>query len=116
LLRRWPLDTGFGLVAFALANGQLGFLVNWPTRWLGLISYSVYYWHILIIAFLTWALPLANVVVTAICVCALTSPLATLTYLMVERPMMRAGARVASRVERKAIPSVSESVPVSSTG
>jgi exopolysaccharide production protein ExoZ len=108
--------TTFGLVAFALANGQLGFLVNRPARWLGLISYSVYYWHILIIAFLSWALPLANVVVTALCVWALTLPLATFTYLTVERPMMRAGARVASRFGRKATRSMSESVPVTSTG
>jgi len=104
--------TAFGLIAIALANGHLGFLVNRPARSLGLISYSVYYWHILVIAFLAWALPSANVVTKTLTVWALTLPLATFTYLTVERPMMRAGARVASRVGRKAMQAVRKSVPV----
>jgi peptidoglycan/LPS O-acetylase OafA/YrhL len=108
--------TAFGLIAFALANGHLGFLVNRPARLLGLISYSVYYWHLLVIAFLAWALPSATIVMNTLCALALTLPLATLTYLTVERPMMRAGARVASRVGRKAMQAVSESVPVASRG
>jgi peptidoglycan/LPS O-acetylase OafA/YrhL len=103
--------TAFGLIAFALANGRLRFLVNRPARLLGQISYSVYYWHLLVIAFLAWAFPSANIVVKTLSALALTLPLATITYLIVERPMMRTGARAASRVGRKAIPAVSKSVP-----
>jgi peptidoglycan/LPS O-acetylase OafA/YrhL len=91
----YPLAIGaFGLIAVGLAHGHLSFLVNRPMRLLGVISYSVYYWHLLVIALLQWIDPDIGPILKPTLVLALALPAATLTYLIVERPMIRSGARL----------------------
>jgi peptidoglycan/LPS O-acetylase OafA/YrhL len=92
--------SAFGLIAFALANGHLRFVVNRPVRLLGLISYSAYYWHLFAIDIVHWIFPSVGSSLAALLVIAMTLPCATLTYLTVERPMMRLGAKLASLVAK----------------
>jgi peptidoglycan/LPS O-acetylase OafA/YrhL len=86
----------FGSVAFALANGQLSLLVNRPAQILGMISYSLYFWHFFVLHISRWLLPTLGTAGIAAIVVGFSIPLATLTYLTIERPMMRLGARLAA--------------------
>ena len=81
------------------------------TRWLvavGLCSYSVYLWHVPVIARLEmWGLDADNVFTLALAglaVIAVTLPLSGLTYWLVERPAMR-------RRKPTRVPATSESAP-----
>jgi exopolysaccharide production protein ExoZ len=86
----------FASTAFAFAGGQLSFLVNRPVQLLGVISYSVYFWHFFVLHISQWLLPNLATAGTAAIVVGFSIPLATLTYLTIERPMMRVGSRIAS--------------------
>jgi peptidoglycan/LPS O-acetylase OafA/YrhL len=107
----YPLAIGaFGLIAVGLAHGHLSFLVNRPMRLLGVISYSVYYWHLLVIALLQWIDPDIGPILKPTLVLALALPAATLTYLIVERPMIRSGARLAGKIKRLRTEATSERI------
>ncbi len=85
----------FAAVAYALGSGRLQFLVNRPICAVGLISYSAYFWHFFVLEISAWLFPTQNRVETTVLVIGVTLALSTLTYLSVERPMMRLGARLA---------------------
>lgn len=98
------LALGFGLCVTAILFGPAGLqrVFTWnPLRWVGLISYSMYMWHLpLILFFLTnvgihfqgwnaalvWAIYWGWVLVVVI-------PFSFLAYLFVEKPWMRLGER-----------------------
>ena len=99
--RRWV--TAFGLAALTFAAG-LAFRrrVRWPRAltWLGLISYSLYLLHPLVIEVYhhyTWTRlphPFGLQVVLAAGLLAIMIAVSSLTYLSVERPMQNVGRRV----------------------
>jgi peptidoglycan/LPS O-acetylase OafA/YrhL len=80
------------------------------TDWLGAISYSIYLFHTIVILSITWWLlrqPVDSAwrtqhlgVYMAAAVCA-TLAVASLVYLVVERPCIRLGHRLASRLQRE---------------
>lgn len=92
----------FAFFAFYLGRGGGRYLVNWPIRQLGKISYSSYLWQF---AVLKWLEPLRELaglhVVSSSWLYALnlmaavsaTAALSTLTYRMIERPMIALGTR-----------------------
>ena len=105
--RRWV--TSFLLAGATFGAGLALRHVRWPRAltWLGLISYSVYLLHPLVIEVyhhLAWShrhytvwqqvLLSAGLVVVLIAVCSLT-------YLFVERPMQEVGRRVARRLDAR---------------
>jgi peptidoglycan/LPS O-acetylase OafA/YrhL len=89
---------GYAAIAYALGNGKLELLVNRPICGIGLISYSAYFWHFIVIAFAEKYLPYFNELERVAFVISVTLLLSTLTYIAIERPMMRLGARLASTV------------------
>jgi peptidoglycan/LPS O-acetylase OafA/YrhL len=105
----------FGILAYALANqpktnkGRNNFLVNFPIRYLGKISYSAYIWHFVLMStisgFITETLVwIGNVMSTqqqVLFFCGflsilllITVILSTLTYRFIELPMIRLGNRL----------------------
>jgi peptidoglycan/LPS O-acetylase OafA/YrhL len=88
----------YAAIAYALGNGKVGFLVNRLICGIGLISYSAYFWHFIVIALAEKYLAFLSGFEYATFVLAASLLLSVLTYIAIERPMMRLGARLASRV------------------
>lgn len=103
---------GFGLCIFAILFGikALKRPFEWrPLRWIGLISFSLYMWHLpLLIFFMTnvanhlrgWnpALVLSLYVVWALLVII---PFSALSYLLIEKPGMASGEKLWRRIEKQ---------------
>jgi peptidoglycan/LPS O-acetylase OafA/YrhL len=89
---------GYAAIAYALGNGKLGLLVSRPICGVGLISYSAYFWHFIVIAISENYLPHFTELERVPLVILITLLLSTLTYRAIEKPMMRLGARLASTV------------------
>ena len=90
--------TAFAAIGYALGSGRIQFLVNRPICAVGLISYSAYFWHFFVLAISGWSLPNLSRMENIALVIAATFTLSTFTYLSVERPMMRLGARLSRRM------------------
>jgi peptidoglycan/LPS O-acetylase OafA/YrhL len=97
--RRWV--TAFGLAALTFAAGLALRHVRWPRAltWLGLISYSVYLLHPLVIEAYHHFFPSRQhdfylQVLIAVGLLAIVIALSSVTYLYVERPMQNVGRRV----------------------
>jgi peptidoglycan/LPS O-acetylase OafA/YrhL len=89
---------GYAAIAYALGNGKLEPLVNRPICAIGLISYSAYFWHFMVLAISVRYLPDFTDLERAALVIPVTLALSALTYRAIEKPMMRSGARLASTV------------------
>jgi exopolysaccharide production protein ExoZ len=104
----------FALWTWCLAKGGGGFMVNRGTRYVGKVSYSAYFWHFPVLGLVEKsglfsfgpAVPggLRFLAIFAAAV-ALTVAAASITYRMVEAPMIRIGRQLAMRVaaERVAV-------------
>ena len=98
--RRW--FTALALAGLTFGAGLAGRHVRWPRAltWLGLISYSVYLLHPLVIEVyhhFTWTRqhhPFPLQVLLAAGILTLVIALSSVTYLFVERPMQNVGRRV----------------------
>jgi exopolysaccharide production protein ExoZ len=89
---------GYAAIAYALGNGKLELLVNRPICAIGLVSYSAYFWHFMVLAISVRYLPDFTDLERAALVIPVTLALSALTYRAIEKPMMRLGARLASTV------------------
>jgi peptidoglycan/LPS O-acetylase OafA/YrhL len=99
---------GYGLCVAGLLFGpnELRRPLEWrPLRWIGLISYSLYIWHLpILLWFVGYVLPLIQrwngVVVYGIfwlCVALVIIPVCYLLYRLVEQPWMNLGSKVTRR-------------------
>jgi peptidoglycan/LPS O-acetylase OafA/YrhL len=105
----------FGALAFCLGRGVGGFLINWPIRQLGKISYSAYLWHFAILGLFTQATEwtadwrsavgidsLTNVnlvfILLLVLVTAATAAASAVTYNLIEQPMISVGNTIIRRV------------------
>ena len=113
-LNEMLLAIGFGLCIAAILYGSRGLkaIFNWPVlRWVGLISFSLYIWHIpLLVLFQSRIVPLfqslhlnrfAIYSLYWVWVLGFIFPFAFLSYLIVEKPWMRLGDRWRVEIEKK---------------
>jgi peptidoglycan/LPS O-acetylase OafA/YrhL len=101
-------SAAFGLAAFCLAEGGGRILVNAPIRYIGMVSYSAYFWHFSVLELIGRAvdpLDIGHVSPTwpyffgvLAAATALTVLGATVTFRLVEMPMIRLGRRLAAKV------------------
>jgi peptidoglycan/LPS O-acetylase OafA/YrhL len=86
----------FSLFAFSLMYWRNSPLINSAIAWVGKISYSAYFVHFVVLHFLPvlrptgW--PSADMAVMYAAVVLVTVGLSSLTYLMIEKPMIRLGS------------------------
>jgi peptidoglycan/LPS O-acetylase OafA/YrhL len=102
----------FGALTFCLGRGAGGWLVNRFVCYLGKISYSAYLWHFVVVIILSWAWSFAGpwraafgladpdnacllFIVMLIVVTCITAGLSTISYNLVEHPMIARGAEIA---------------------
>jgi peptidoglycan/LPS O-acetylase OafA/YrhL len=95
----------YAAIAYALGNGKFELLVNRLICGIGLVSYSAYFWHFIVIALSEKYFPHLTRLDRTILVIPVSLGLSTLTYLAIERPTMRLGARLASTVGHASSPS-----------
>ena len=119
--------TGFGLCILALLFGPSSFRrpLEWtPLRWLGLISYSLYIWHLpILIDFIDRIIPLMATwkhlfvyLLFWLCALFIAIPFSCAFYLWIEQPWIRIGNRKRRSAEQPKSakakgPSLSEAAP-----
>lgn len=105
----------FGVFAFCLADGAAKWLVNTPIRYLGKISFSAYLWHFAVLGTVGKVVaigidPLSLMTPTRgalffveffTYVVLMTTILSTLTYRLVERPMIKVGNKIIDQLAVK---------------
>jgi peptidoglycan/LPS O-acetylase OafA/YrhL len=103
-----PGVAGLALVLVVLAAGPwpARLLARGPAKWLGSISYGVYLFHFPVIVFLrmTERWPEASLTQELLKVMAITLPLATASWLLVERPAIRWAQRATAPREPRTAP------------
>jgi peptidoglycan/LPS O-acetylase OafA/YrhL len=86
----------FSLFAFSLMYWRNSPLVGRPIDWIGKVSYSAYFIHFAVLHFLPalhptgW--PVADLALTYAVVVLVTVGFSSMTYLMIEKPMIRLGS------------------------
>ena len=104
---------GFGLCIFALLFGDSAALkrpFEWrPLRWIGLISFSLYMWHLPLLLFFRYNIanhlqgwnPAVAFSLYWLWAFLVIVPFSALSYLLIEKPGMAFGERLRQRLERK---------------
>ena len=86
----------FSLLAFSLVYWPNSPLISRPIEWIGKVSYSAYFVHFAVLHFLPAlrpaAWPVADWASTYAVVVLVTVGFSSLTYLMIEKPMIRLGS------------------------
>ena len=96
----------FGLFALSLGKCGEDSMVNPVVEHIGRVSYSAYFWHFPILAtYASIGHPLSMITASSlkqfvalyVVVVLISIILSTMTYLVIEKPMIRLGSRIASR-------------------
>jgi len=96
----------FGLLALSLAKGAGGWIVNPIIVYIGRVSYSAYFWHFAILAnYDSIGHPLSiiahslviQLAVLFVIVVLISVAVSTITYALIEKPMIQFGSRFVSR-------------------
>jgi peptidoglycan/LPS O-acetylase OafA/YrhL len=92
----------FALFAFSLMYWRNSLLIGKTVVWIGKVSYSAYFVHFAVLHYLPpfrpTGVPSADVAIMYAVVAASTVAISSITYLIIERPMIRIGsALIAAR-------------------
>lgn len=86
----------FSLFVFSLMNWPDSPLISHPITWTGKVSYSAYFVHFLVLYFLPplhlTGMPVVDVAIAYVVAVIVTVAISSLTYLMIEKPMIRLGS------------------------
>ncbi|NML31364.1 acyltransferase family protein [Paraburkholderia antibiotica] len=96
----WGVATGAaGMVCVALSSAHITSILAWkPIVFVGMISYSLYLTHTVVLLAVIHAMPAANTAWLALAIAALlVIPVATLVYFAVERPSVAIGRALTLR-------------------
>jgi peptidoglycan/LPS O-acetylase OafA/YrhL len=93
------------LLTWCLAKGGGAIMVNGASRYIGKISYSMYFWHFPVIGLLAGTMPFGasmpawlRFLLLYVVAVALSGIGASVTYRLVEQPMIKAGRQLAARL------------------
>ncbi|MFL5627918.1 MAG: acyltransferase family protein [Ktedonobacteraceae bacterium] len=98
----FSLSFGLCILALLFGSARLKYPFEWsPLRWIGIISYSLYMWHLpLLFVFIRWGQPLLRGWPPLLAYCAywlwvlvVIIPFCCLFFLCVEKPWMKFGER-----------------------
>jgi exopolysaccharide production protein ExoZ len=101
----------FGLCTWCLAKGGGGLVVNRLIEYVGEVSYSAYFWHFPVLGLLSQSPPpfgapaagWLRFLATYAAAVALTIAVSSITYRLIERPMINVGRRLALRLAAKRV-------------
>ncbi len=93
----------FGLLTLSLAKCSEDSLINPIIEHIGRVSYSAYFWHFPVLAINDYIIPFthsatAHFLALYASVILISIALSTVTYFTIEKPMIRMGSRLASRM------------------
>ena len=105
----------FGIFAFSLSDGAAKWFVNTPIRYLGKVSFSAYLWHFAVLGILSklssmgidpFDLKTSTHGFFFFCgffpfLIIVTVSLSTITYRLVERPMIALGGRLVKKIDNR---------------
>ena len=99
----------FSLFAFSLMYWPNSPLIGRPIEWIGKVSYSAYFIHFVVLRILpllpSTGWPVADMAYMFSIQVLVTVGLSSLTYLMIEKPMIRFGsALISARQSRNRLP------------
>jgi peptidoglycan/LPS O-acetylase OafA/YrhL len=113
-----PYGLAFAGLTLALMNYQPRWLVNSAIAWIGKVSFSAYLIHLAIIPFFPlltpFAMPTLDYGVMMLIITAATVAISSITYLYIEKPMIRLGERLVegSRAPRSKQSAVMPASPI----
>jgi peptidoglycan/LPS O-acetylase OafA/YrhL len=85
----------FALFAFSLMHWPTSPLIGRPIEWIGKVSYSAYFIHFVVLRLTPWlpstGWPVADIAYVFLVQVLVTVGFSSLTYLMIEKPMIRLG-------------------------
>jgi peptidoglycan/LPS O-acetylase OafA/YrhL len=85
----------FVLFAFSLMHWPNSPLIGRPIEWIGKVSYSAYFIHFVVLRITPWlpstGWPVADIAYVFLVQVLVTVGFSSLTYLMIEKPMIRLG-------------------------
>jgi len=106
----FPLGYGLCVLAVLFGPAELKRPFEWaPLRWVGLISYSLYIWHLPIIAYFSGLVahfaagwnPYLSYVLFWLCAALVVIPFSYLFYKCIELPWTRLGGRLRDKMRKK---------------
>ena len=102
------LSIAFGMLALGLYFSQTKVLVNFVTKWIGKLSYSMYFVHFFVIRFIEYLFPnqfrgTGYLILAYIVVVAITILVSLVTYHIIEKRGIMLGKYIIESLEKRSM-------------